>query len=390
MGQGLTTLGGAAGAAEGFETLMTRRLLEQRQAEAERATRAQEMQAQAQLDEQKRYREAAQAESERSHTENERNRRISLALLQRKDSFTPATAMDPMLKDYPELSGFFGYEPESSEESQTMGPDGKLLVNTKVRPAGYKFLGTETGRISEENAKTASEDRALQRQNQITLAELASQRSLRNVSEKLPDGTYRNGVINANGELIWSGTQPEPGGVRTKLGDLGSITRQIDDLMRQGQEIGWQGVGVIAGPLHSGIKYATGHGSDLQDDFRIGLDSLSADIAHEKYGSAFTTGEQAKLRSFAPSSRMSGPAVRNRLNVMRRVVQIRQQELQNGGTLDSVTPVDILLRTVGGGGGTGTGTTAPGPAPGPGRAGGAGPAGRAPAPVRVVSVTKGG
>ena len=370
-GQGLVGLGGAAGASEGFETLLTRRLLEQKQAEEERSNQAQDLYRQQNLEEQKRYRESQVAEAERSHTENERARRISLALMQPVGAFSPSSAIDPMLKDYPELSGFFDYAPQESKESR----DEQGNYTETVRPAGYRFRGKEADKLkaeslkaTEEERRRQDEDRDLNRLTRLSIAQLMANSGVVPVQDPDTGQTHYVRRTDAPGQQA-----PQPGATRERINAYNTTLDMVDDIMALGNEIGWTGLGGMgAGSAKRFAKQAFGVGGDKQEALRDRLDRLRAQASFQEGGKQFTGTEAQLLANFLANVNSNPRTAVIRLKEFRDQANKSLSNLgvnrSNAGQVAPIMP--------GGAGGRGAG---PGPGPSAGGRGGA-------PPVRVLKI----
>lgn len=137
-GQGLVGLGGAAGASEGFETLMTRRLLEQKQAETERAARAEEG--------------IRQHALEQSGADQDLQRQFQLLGIKDLMETRKATAEDRDLSRA-DLKSRSEADRASREETAKAGRENQLSIaqlaaavrESTARPPRFQFLQTDTG-----------------------------------------------------------------------------------------------------------------------------------------------------------------------------------------------------------------------------------------------------
>lgn len=354
---------GAAGAAEGLETLLARRLREAQFAEQQRAAQETEGFRTRQLDETTRLREAQQAETERMHRETEAARKAAedrQRLTIRLGSLEPGATMDQAERDYLVQQGM---SPSSFGEVYTdpatrhplgphapggtggvygppdfafQGPD----VKPEPGPAMFRYAGRTADRLRQEQIAAQEEIAALNRQNQLTMAQLAAATRLQAAGMqggqvkvmkiRTPDGRDMDVLVDGSGRIVFGGDSQLPGGMKKEAGNLQGLLQQIAQVRGMGEQSGWKGTGVVAAPYESFMKRTFGLGSDTADQLRASIDSLKADIAHEKYGSAFTATERGMLQSFAAGSNMDPSAIKNRLATMERIINTRLGEMQAG------------------------------------------------------------
>lgn len=408
-GIGLANLMMGAGAGEGLEALISRQLLAQRQAETERAARVDEGQRGRQLDELVKSREATATENQRYHDELAAGRQATVdesaraakeregvqRLNIRLASLRPGADVAPDERDY--LIGQ-GLSPSSFDlgdqttDLHPLGPHDKGMPAPAGVPRGMQNIGTSpapTGALSpphyryqgkvadQQNAERINEgeERAhLHELNALTMAQLraATDRDTAAIRAAAPKGggggkvmTFRgpNGenlsaMVDGTGQILFQAPSQLPAGMKGKEADSTTLISQIDAISNLGDRTGWGGTGVVTAPFQGMRKRVTGGGSNTADGLRIALDSVKADIAHEKYGAAFTNTERAMLSSFAPGSNMNGQAIKNRLAIMRAVISKRLQELSQGLALEAASPIDLSGR-----GRTQPPTTTPAPPP---------------------------
>lgn len=389
---------GASGAASGLEELLARRFRDAQLAEQMRHTGVQEDFQQQQLRETGQMRRAAQRETERMHREAEADRQaaaddrrlnIRLASLQpgsvmgqeERDYLVNAGLSPSSFEDYSDpaarhplgphapggSAGVYG-PPDSAFE----GPDEKPAPG----PAMFRFQGKTADRLSQERIASSEETAALNRQNALSMAQLAAATRLQAASMQggqgkvmnftTPDGRNVQALVSGDGRVIFAGDSQLPAGMKGKQSDLQSAIDQIRQVRAMGDQSGWKGVGTLNSPVGGFMKRNFGYGDDTADQLRASIDSLKADIAHEKYGAAFTATERGMLQSFAAGSNMDPSAIKNRLDVMERVLNTRLQEmasgrspspinLSQGGIAGQIQPprgADAMMRSTPGGGAT--------------------------------------
>lgn len=299
---------GAAGASVGLEELLARRLQEQQFGETQRHTRNQEGFQEKQLQEQTATRRAQMASTEADKNEGRQLQKMSMDQLRHNQE------------------------------------------------------------ILDQNADA-------NRANQLEIAKIRAQQAgagggaIRTMNVKGPDGRDMTMLVNSRGEVVYAAPSQLPAGMKGQEASTQSLVDQIDQIGQMGEANGWGGVGMVTAPFQGTMKKITGRGNDQNDQLRIALDSVKADVAHEKYGSAFTATERAMLSNFAPGSNMSAPAIKNRLLIMRRVIANRNAELaagQHPSPLQLMDPSASHGGTAQGPAGTGN---SPGAATPPGGAG---------------------
>lgn len=363
-----------AGAAQGFEQLLARRLEAEKFQEIQRQARAHEelqnrtlqetaknreeqtamrywMQDQAHQD-----RQAVLEEKNRAATEGEKMKRISLALGQPIGSQVGVSeAQGQMKAGVP--SSMYEYHP-GTFGSEGLVPAGvgkpPVMNTTPGQPEGYTFQGGEANRLKREHEagiNSRDEENRLLKVSleQMREASASAKGPIRPMQITAPDGSNMTVLVNGQGQVVYAAPSQLPAGMKSSQASANSLVDQLDSITQQGEKIGWQGVGALTGPVQGFRKRVTGGGSDPADMLRTAIDSAKADVAHEKYGSAFTATERQMLSQFAPSSNMSAPAIKNRIATMKRVIGQRLQEISAG-----TKPSALALGSV-----AGTGTTPP-------------------------------
>lgn len=350
MGQaGLRT---AQGAGQGLETLLARRLLDRRQqldeqqfAETQRRATAEEDFRNRQLEEQSKLRLAQQEETNRQHAEAESIKRVNIAMMRPIGSdVTPEEMQTETKAGVP--SGMYDWTPGNLGMSS---PEGEIGPT----PTRIRWQGKEADKQKQaaQDQKDRYNDelihqRELDRQARIGIAQLQSMKpGPMRLSSINVDGKDIQVAVISDGQggvtTIPVGATQLPAGMKKENADLGNMVDQLDTLIGAGDKMKWPGIGFMTSPVQTGIKVITGKGSDEADQLRIMLDSIQAEVAHEKYGSALTPGEKQMLRKFAPSSNMHPNAVRNRLQVMRNILSNRSAQLKAGIPTTPITP-DML------------------------------------------------
>lgn len=149
------------------------------------------------------------------------------------------------------------------------------------------------------------------------------------------------------------------------VADIGTLSKTIDDVVQLGDKLNWKGVGVIAGPLGDAGMSWFGVGNPEEAMLRSLMNNLKAEVAHEKYGSAFTAQERAMMQKFVADAGRHPNQAKVHLATLKRLMDHKLESIQEAAQMRTGRPV-----------------TAPTPAPA-GRAGGAGPGG-APPPERPL------
>lgn len=369
-------LQGARRSLEGLETILAQRLADQKFALEQRRLDTETDYRNRQLEEQSRLRELetqaridAQRALQEDKAEGRRLQKVNIALMRPMGSVVSADERAQEIEaGVP--SGYYDEEEIQGQQADS-GSDNATPISIKQ----IRFRGKEADRFRREADEARDADRDADREQRLQIAQLiaanqrdgSSQVRVMNITQ---DGVDKQVLVDGNGRILFGGNSQLPGALKTKRAEYGALIDQIDLIGSFGQQTGWAGTGAIKAPAMGLLKKTTGLGSNAGDQLRIFLDSLRADIAHEKYGAAFTATERSMLSNFAPSSNMDDSAIRNRLWVMRQVIDTRLNQLDKGatigtgGTPGTATPVRDLLQQLsaapartGNTGNTGTGTT---------------------------------
>jgi hypothetical protein len=368
-------LGGAAGSGDAIAELIKQRLLQQQADEVGRHNLVNEDLGRRTLASRDADRNADNEELKRQHDLIDRNQReqrtITRLNLRPVDDATPGgtrSMVTPAEKTAETELGapeslYGGWQPEF-----TGGQEFEKGGQTGPSPEGMPYLGTQTQRdagrkIDNTAASTAERERQSQNTDmtKLLIAQLTNATreqtarisankpgGIKVMSIRGPNGENITAAVNANGEVVYAGPSQLPGGMKQGEANANTLVDQIDAISKQGEDNGWKGVGMMTAPAQGFWKKATGKGSDTNDMLRTGLDSLAAEIAHEKYGSAFTATERAQMSKFAPTSAMSAPAIKNRLAILKRQVGQRLAELAGGKPLSAATPLQLAQGAPGG------------------------------------------
>lgn len=341
-----------AGAGKGLETLLAQRLLDRRQqldeqkfTESQRQATADEGFKTRQLDENSKIRLMHEQELIDAHNESEQLKRVNIAMTRPIGSdVTPEEMNREKTAGVP--SGMYDWTPGNMGMST---PEGEVGAT----PTRIRWQGKEADRIKDltqmqkdQYNQDLLQEREKDRINRMEIAKLmaatrentAGSNAVRMAKFKGPDGKDYEGLIDGSGKMLWSAASQLPAGMKDKEANYSQMLDQIDALIKTGDESQWKGIGLGIGPVKSAVMKTIGKGSDSEDILRIGVNSVKADIAHEKYGSAFTQTEKNMLKEFAPSSNMHHRAARNRLVVMRSIISNRLSELSRGVPATPLTP----------------------------------------------------
>jgi len=368
MGMGIASGYGAGGAAAGLETVLARRLAEQKfaeeqaRAQADLGLRTQGLQLQDQ------QRRDALAEQTRMHQESEADRadarrlqRINLALMRPIGSYLTEEEVGQE-KEMGMPAGFYDRQEGGVTEETT--PTG---INTKVTAPGYRFRGKEADILKGEDQAKRDQDRDLDRMTRLTLGQLAA--STRNqygpplVQVQDPDTgqTYYMPRTEAGGQM-----GPRPAAIRERVDAYRNTLDLVNDIESLGDKIGWAGLGGFGlGGAKRALKRGVGVGSDDAETLRNMLDQLTARASFQEGGKQFTGTEKALLDNFLANVNSNPATAKLRLQTFK---ESAARSLQSLGANPTPTQTE------------GAATRRPAP-PAGGRSGGPGPA-----PVRVLKV----
>lgn len=361
-------LGGAAGSGEAMAELIKQRLLQQQMDEVGRHNLASEGIDRETLASRDRDRQAVENENKRWHDMQDKQaseaKTITRLNLRPVDDPNPGGTRSMVSNPEHTAETAMG-APESLygawSPEFTGGQEFEKGGQTGPSPEGRPYLGTQVQRVAAQKANTGDaavaergDANGLDNLTKLMIAQLgnASRESIaktnankpgamKTVSFRTKDGQNINALVNTNGEVVWAGSSQLPAGMKSTEADTNTMVDQIDAIEKAGAAGGWHGVGVLTAPFQGLRKRVTGGGSNADDNLRTMIDSLNADIAHAKYGSAFTVNERAQLQNYAPNSRMSAQAIQNRLAIMKRVGQQRLQEIAGGATPETATPLRL-------------------------------------------------
>lgn len=148
-------------------------------------------------------------------------------------------------------------------------------------------------------------------------------------------------LLNNKGEILFEAPDQIPQGQKKELVEVKGMREQIRDIRALGEQIGWKGMGGFGeGTVRSKVKQHTGIGSNAEDMVRSFVSNLNVEVAHEKFGSAFTSTEKSQLATFAPSQNMHKDVIKNRLAALERIFQIKEELLTNpNAPVPSITEV---------------------------------------------------
>lgn len=326
-GMGMSLLGGAAGAAGGLETLVARRLQEQQQAEIERRAQVDEAQRSRALDETMRSRQANEAEMQRYHQElaadreTQRNlQKVNLAMLKPAGSYMTADEVQQE-RDLGMPAGFYDAQEGGSSETQGVGPNGEVMINTKVQAPGFRFKGKEADLIKRAGIEDADKNKDLDRMMRLTIAQLMASTG-RNTEQEIPvqnpDGstTYMRRSQAEGHQAPWGqATKDRVTAYRTTL-DL------VDEIQRLGDATNWQGLGGMGtGTVKRLLKRGIGVGSDQAETLRNMLDRLRAQASFQEGGKQFTGTEAELMDNFLSSVNSNSQTAKLRLAEFKRMAE---------------------------------------------------------------------
>lgn len=192
---------GAAGAAQGLETLLARRLRDAQFAEQQRQAQEAEEFRTRQLDENVLLRQQQQSENERMHRENEQVRKDAEArqrLMLRLQSLEPGTQIDQNERDYLVAQGmspasFDNVQDPASRHPLGFHPAGGMVPGTGI-PADtgtqgtpmFRYQGKTADRLKQEQIASTEEIANRRNLNEATIAQLRAATAAANRSN-LPD-----------------------------------------------------------------------------------------------------------------------------------------------------------------------------------------------------------
>lgn len=341
----------AQGAGQGLESLLARRLLDRRQqldeqqfAETQRRAQSQEEFQRQQLEENSKIRLMHEQELIDQHNEAERMKRVNIAMLRPIGStVTPEEMTSEKEAGVP--SGMYDWTPGNLGMST---PEGEIGPT----PTRIRWQGKEADQQREDQQKALDAYRQAQidqrKSEELTRIKIAEIQAMKPGAIKIAsinvDGRDIAVAVHSDGSVVPIGNSQLPAGMKEKNADAQSLVDQIDTVLASGDKMKWPGIGFATAPIQSGLKRLTGYGKDEEDQMRIALNSIRAEVAHEKYGSAFTATERSMLNEFAPSANMHPNAVKNRLQVMRNMIANRVAQRKAGQPLTPITP-DMLRET---------------------------------------------
>ncbi len=161
----------------------------------------------------------------------------------------------------------------------------------------------------------------------------------------MPEGTKYRDIAGMKPGKILSPTENE------KANTLAGMEENIQHITELGDEIGWSGVGQIAGRLGSTLT-AMNMGDNKEEDLRESLTQLKSDIGLMRSGKAFTKNEEAIIDQFVPTKTSSAQKIQTSIARLAPIVlaakkRIYQPEsLIKGGSNNSGgkdTTVDDLV-----------------------------------------------
>lgn len=157
------------------------------------------------------------------------------------------------------------------------------------------------------------------------------------------DGRDETVAVFRDGSIQVVGDTQLPAGMKKASVVADELLSQIQNIEALGKLAEWQGVGMVTAPLANLQRRVTGGGDQTQSLLRKALATLKAEIAHEKYGSAFTAQERAMLSEFAPAANSSAADIQDALLTMKRAMTVRKQELaaRPGLTPDQAAPLSV-------------------------------------------------
>ena len=112
----------------------------------------------------------------------------------------------------------------------------------------------------------------------------------------------------------------------------------IGSLMSLGDEIGWRGIGPTGGVKNTMYKYL-GIGDQREDDFRVELQKLRADIMFGSGGKQLTTSEQKVAAGYLADIYTNPAAARSRLQSVQSILE-RAQARRTGQAPPAATATD--------------------------------------------------
>lgn len=113
------------------------------------------------------------------------------------------------------------------------------------------------------------------------------------------------------------------------LDEVNLLEQQLNGILQYGRTNQWPGVGgLYQGTGKRVFKQQLGLGSDQGEMLRNLIGNLRTDIAHEKFGSAFTGNERAMLNTFAPDIDRDSGAIETNIQALLQQAQRKKLQLQ--------------------------------------------------------------
>lgn len=368
----MSKLGSAVGAQGGLNDYLAQQLLMQKQAEVERAAREQEAFNQHQLATNDAYRRdalaAAQSDREERAKDREEGRKLQRVQLSLGRPMGAEITPEEYAYDTKELGipgSYYDQQKTGGEvlESGLTAPEGPTVIRFRGKEADQLKRQTEAAKeaaLAEQESGQNSRNQ-LDNQTKLLIAQLVAaskpdpnqrlQGEMRIVNYTDPQtGLNMVKSVNALGEERILGIAPQTPGAQAKQATLDALSGQIGDILQgmadtKGSATGW-------GQATMGKAKALFNREDPANNMlRSAINSVRADIAHEKYGSAFTKTEQGMLSSFAPTDTDSDENIITKFSVMKYVTDRRRQELSNGLVPgQGATPLTELMKEARNGG----------------------------------------
>ena len=133
----------------------------------------------------------------------------------------------------------------------------------------------------------------------------------------------------------------ETGGAKTQVADLTEAERLANNILTLGKEIGWRGVGPIAGPVTGAQNKYFSKGDRQVSRLHAQIANLYSLISHERFGAALTAGEQARAAGFLPSRDDSVLDLNEKLSDMLDFVRNKRASLTGVGTRTGRMALDV-------------------------------------------------
>lgn len=399
-------LASGAGAADGLEVLLARLMREQQVAqqakvqdagishqgaslaETVRSHQAEEGLRGRAIDDSAANRALAREQSAARDSELEQNR-VRDDVRARESLRAPGTDVSP--QEFGQVQRMGVLPLSSYQESAGDFPD---QTTTTVPLPKIKFKGTgpqlmqqqkEDNDVAQAAAREAGvEDRFSRSQERMHSEFLAKQEAeaakpknagqTRTMKVVASDGPFKGQrvvkLLDAQGNTLHEELDQLPSGMEKAEKTDMSTLEMVKEIQDFGGKTAWKGTGgygnLLKGELPAGgksfMKSQFGVGDNTESTLRDMLGSLKADVAHEKYGSAFTETERRMLANFAPGADMDGTEIENRLRTMSQAIERRLAARRSGKPDTAIIPLLQQMGADKGGGAPGAGPTLSPPA----------------------------